>query len=200
MNRIKEHKLTQIISRKILQEYYRGFEQRVQAAGFDSIEHAATIFLDPKTAGGEYVGLFSQGMTPKEAITDTTALATLEFIIDDLEGKPEALDIPKDKETESRGQPAIDRSLAQAQDIKLPEVDPEDIKAALEPFKEVGFTPDRVNDIATKAIDILNRDRRSSSRSQQRKPILAKIAQEIGRILQGDMSKLKEYKTRGTKK
>jgi hypothetical protein len=83
-NKVDEKNISKVIAEQILQEYYRGFDDRVKKFGFKTTKDAVVTFLKiPEFR--EFFVAPGEKLNPNDLLTDTTHLATLEYLMDKME-------------------------------------------------------------------------------------------------------------------
>lgn len=209
--KVNKNKLINIIKEEVLKEYYRGFEQDVQKLGFVNLYDAALSMVTVP----EYVELLGTDDAKKIARAPSDRYG-LSYVLDKWEkdnpGKTADDIFPqfkssrekfrkqnKSSEKEGAGsgpspQADVEKAKEDAEEVDLKNVEQQDLKASVEEFHRAGLTPKSVDAIAKKVLDFMSRSTRASDRSEQRIPIVTKIAQSIEKILMGDMSPLGEQK------
>ena len=218
---IESRKLVKIITEQILlQEYYRDFDARIKKFGFKTPEDAVVTFLEIP----EFRELFvapGKKIDAKAVLSDTTHLATLDYLMDKMEDvqanfspneepSEEALQdvaddikddpVPTDQDIEQSTEEAGKQSTG----IKLTKIDKPDIESALNFLRNYSKMPSgeklrkAVSASIQKHINTTGAMSPHTAKkfTQEQQPIIMKIVLDFAKIMDGDFSNLKENKRR----
>ncbi len=224
MKKTNINTLSSIIVESIIKEYYRGFEEKIKKLGFESIEDAAAALLElpewqelfgPEVkkaadivndtthlATMEYIFdkvSDEQGdkkiPTPKDnqgKIPPPPPPEALAAAVDDARGDINSTKIKKD----------LQNSDKEAEGVKLTKLSPGRYKTLIGALRRAGgINSDKVQKSIGDAIETLIKGSAmspwvASKIADEDAPLLRKIGDEISKILDGDLSNLKERKGR----
>ena len=221
---ITRKKLRSIVKTQVLKEYYRGFEQDllrhpfVEVFEFDNLDTLLELLLGiPEFQ--EFLG--PDVRTVDDIYDNPTNLATVEYVLDLMEeerqklGDPEA---PRDEEGQAKWiediaaeleddfEPAdiakdASEAAGEADEIRLTQIPKPSLSGALNKLSAAGLSPEKVQNLITKAIaDRIGFANQSGAAGEARfiadeiAPIATKIGDEIAKILSGDLDNLRENK------
>jgi len=214
------------VKEQILREYYKGFEKEllnhpfIKVFEFDNLDTAFEIFLDiPEFR--EFLG--PDVRTVADIYGSTTHLATVEYVLDLMEeerlNRGEG-DPPRDEEERQEAIEDIASELGddfepadiakdaseadgEADEVRLTKLGSPQLKAAANQLRTSGIGADKIKTLITKSIaDKIGQANQLGALGQARMiadedaPILLKIGDEIAKILDGDVSNLRERKSK----
>ena len=212
MRKIGHRQIISLITEEVIKEYYRGFEKALldhpvlRSFGFKSMEAALEMLLKHEDFQ-EFLG--PRVTKVKDIMNNTSHLATVEYVLDLM-----AKQMP---DPTTMGEEDLDKVLgtvaaeADSQDIKrdaqdadkessgikLTQLQPRVLKSALLQLRNKGIGGEKVKQLVSKAIESLIQGASAAPFIAKKiadddAPILLKIADEISKILDGDLSNLKE--------
>lgn len=215
----KDHQLVSNIMEAVMKEYYRGFEQAIsnhpvlKAFKFDDLESALGMLLKNK----DFQEFFGPRVTKVSHIMNSsTNLATVEYVLDlmadNLKGKEDLdwvedveasiADVADDADSSDVGD---DYNVAdeEADRLRLTKVPVGDLRSAIAQLRNKGIDAEKFKKIIMDAVTDLIQGASmapfiAKKIADEDAPILFKIGDEISKILDGDLSNIKES-TRRTK-
>jgi hypothetical protein len=213
------HQLVSNIMEAVMKEYYRGFEKTMtnhpvlRAFKFENLESALEMLLKNK----DFQEFFGPRVTKvKDIVNSSTNLATVEYVLDlmadNLKGKEE-LDWVEDVEAaiedvaddSDKGDVGDDYNAAdeEADQLRLTKVPVGDLRSAIAQLRNKGIGAEKFKKIIMDAVTDLIQGASmapfiAKKIADEDAPILFKIGDEISKILDGDLSNIKES-TRRTK-
>ena len=208
--KIKSRQLIEIISSSfLLQEYYRDFESRIKRFGFSSLEAAIETILKYPELKELFVDK-GKDISPDEIINDTTHLATVEYVLDKMDAVRskfakdedegmEAVEDAVEKEPQPTAQDvkvAAQKAEKNAPEVKLTDVPKEKLEYIITQLKDRGLSAKKLRTSLTQVIQDMIKGSGSMAVARQvldqDAPIMLKIADEIAKLLDGDLSNIKE--------
>ena len=225
MNKIiSEKRLRSLITKSIIKEYYRGFEQDIlnhpflKAFKLPNLDTALGVLINIP----QFQDLLGDNIkSVNDIYDDPSGLPTIQYVLDMLEDElrqsGELDDLENSEEEASPEQLAqvvaataddvepsdIRKDMSQADgesdEIKLTKLDSGSLKGALLQLRNKGIGPDQIRKTVKDAIESLIKGSSmapfiAKKIADQDAPILMKIGDEIASILDGDLSNLREKK------
>ena len=218
---ISEKKLRSLITKSIIKEYYRGFEQNVLNHPFLKVFNLPDLdtALEILIKIPQFQDLLGDEIrTVSDVYNDPNGLPTVEYVLDMLEDElkqsGELEDLAADGEADPEKMAQVvaataddvepndirkDASQAdgESDEIKLTKLDTGSLKGALLQLRNKGIGPDQIRKSVKDAIEALIKGSSmapfiAKKIADQDAPILLKIGDEIAKILDGDLSNLRE--------
>ncbi len=221
---ITKAKIRSLVKEEVLKEYYRGFEKEllkhpfVEVFGFDNIETLLELLLGiPEFK--EFLGPDVRKVS--DIYNDSTNLATVEYVLDLMEKERlnrSEFEPPNDEESQSQwvedivdelgddfepadiAQDASD-AAGEADELRLTKIPKPALAGALNKLRQAQLSSEKVQNLIAKAIaDRIGFANQSGAAGEARfiadkiAPIATKIGDEIAKILDGDLSNLRENK------
>mgnify|MGYP003128353178 CR=1 FL=1 len=224
MATITRKKIRSLVTEQLLKEYYRGFEKEllkhpfVEVFEFDNIETLLELLLGiPEFK--EFLGPDVKKVS--DIYNDSTNLATVEYVLDLMEKERlnrSDFEPPREEEEQAKWiediaaeleddfEPAdiaqdASEAAGEADELRLTKIPQPELRGALNKLSAAGLSPEKVQNLITKAIaKSIGFANQSGAAGEARfiadniAPIATKIGDELAKILDGDLSNMRENK------